>query len=791
MGNKAKRSKVKTPPDAAVKPAFRNPFISPEGKPAPVAKPPEASKPPVDALSPSTPSIGSPSGSPEDKASKPPVHADDAKTPPAATALHGDLADDGSSPVYDTDSPGSELRSPAQKAMDRSALRSNPMFVGGDDADDSIDADTLPMELSPEPPTPAPRVVRAGSHPPLKTAAQNGGIVTKTCFLCGEECGDGEAPRQKDRAGRYSHVACVRLMRRAADACAAASKTEEGPADLPVEGSSAGGGGGASMEGVASSASLMGELRAALVETQGFASAVDAAGAFLFDTPSSSPSKTSTYSRDAQGVQTGAQTVGTGRHPGGHPGTPVVDVAFLDAVRGPPPRRTHRSSTSRPETYRRLSLADMAGSGSCASSASARRSPGVAMRSSGPTGYSLPGTPRKDESDESIENGDCTNGRGSTNANANNADANNSASANALTLDASASYVDAFKRAALGRDSEPALKEKVAACARSLFRLRDSSEPLLGVYGCCKGENPLESGEMFVFARHVCFRRTKTALFDPAESQTPTKFAVPAAAVVDATPNPSVYPFGAILLSIDGVGDPWLFSFFTERSSAIETINSMLDAAIDPVRRSAMRAKHAEERERRETFNRECPRDDKSHGSIESLAEFDKENAPPRNGATKTAAEIISESVLEAAAVKAAKDAGAHSGADAGAHSDAAPSPTRSVLDLNESTDPRDKWHCTRTSAVKRILYSVVGVAALAFGGVGEAVTRAREAHALAKRRDDRFPRRRRKSADKGAHSSGGVKGTYREAGKAKKAVAPARKQNGLKPKRGWEPIRL
>ena len=160
MGNKAKRSKVKTPPDAAVKPAFRNPFISPEGKPAPVAKP-EASKPPVDALSPPTPSIGSPSGSPEDKASKPPVHADDAKTPPAATALHGDRdlhdADDGSSPVYDTDSPGSELKSPAQKAMDRSALRSNPMFVGGGggDDDDSIDADTLPMELSPEPPTPA------------------------------------------------------------------------------------------------------------------------------------------------------------------------------------------------------------------------------------------------------------------------------------------------------------------------------------------------------------------------------------------------------------------------------------------------------------------------------------------------------------------------------------------------------------------------------------------------------------------------------------------------------------
>ena len=185
----------------------------------------------------------------------------------------------------------------------------------------------------------------------------------------------------------------------------------------------------------------------------------------------------------------------------------------------------------------------------------------------------------------------------------------------ALTLDASASFVDAF-RAALG-DSEPALKEKVAACARALFRLRDESEPLLGVYGCCKGENPLESGEMFVFARHVCFRRTKTALFDPAESVAPTKFAVPAAAVVDAAPNPSVYPFGAISSPSTASATRGCFRSSPSAHPAIETINAALDAAIDPVRRSAMRAKHAEERERRETyegsrrdasrrFNREC-----------------------------------------------------------------------------------------------------------------------------------------------------------------------------------------
>ena len=120
----------------------------------------------------------------------------------------------------------------------------------------------------------------------------------------------------------------------------------------------------------------------------------------------------------------------------------------------------------------------------------------------------------------------------------------------------------------------------------------------------------MESGEMFVFERHVCFRRTQTALFDPAKSGgKPTKFAVPAFAVVDAAPNPSVYPFGGVLLAIDGVGDPWLFSFFTERNKAIETINAALDAAIDPVRRSAMRAKHAEERERR-ARERETSRDE-------------------------------------------------------------------------------------------------------------------------------------------------------------------------------------
>ena len=112
---------------------------------------------------------------------------------------------------------------------------------------------------------------------------------------------------------------------------------------------------------------------------------------------------------------------------------------------------------------------------------------------------------------------------------------------------------------------------------------------------------------------------------------------------------------------------------------------------------------------------------------------------------------------------------------------DEAPSPTRSVLDLNESKDPHDKWHHTRDTfgyQLKRVVYSVVGVSVLVFGGVGECVNKAREAHARAKRRDERFPRQwRQKSGTKGkGKGNAGIK-------------APAR-SGGLKPKRGWDPIR-
>ena len=388
-------------------------------------------------------------------------------------------------------------------------------------------------------------------------------------------------------------------------------------------------------------------------------------------------------------------------------------------------------------------------------------SPGVAMRSAGPTGYSLPGTPRSSY------------------------DENENVNAPDPLADSEAAFADAFKAARTSAGQVAAL----AAVARATFRLTDVHERLRGVYACCKGENPLDSGELFVFDKHVCFRRTKTSLFDPRACAAPTKFAVPASAIVDARANPAVYPFGAILLAVDGAVDPWLFSFFTERVACLECVNGMLDDAVDPVRRSAMRAKHAEERERRARELETSHAIDLEEDAFADEGE-DKENVSCVNAkAAKapTAAEIIHESRLKAASIvrlKAVKTASVppvdvYVSETDEAETDEAPSPTRSVLDLNESKDPHDKWHHTRDTfgyQLKRVVYSVVGVSVLVFGGVGECVNKAREAHARAKRRDERFPRLRRQKS--------GTKGKGKTVNKA-----PAR-SGGLKPKRGWDPIR-
>jgi hypothetical protein len=102
------------------------------------------------------------------------------------------------------------------------------------------------------------------------------------------------------------------------------------------------------------------------------------------------------------------------------------------------------------------------------------------------------------------------------------------------------------------------------------------------VFECCKGETPDVSGELFVLSNHLCFRKDAGTFemsphgFSKAHRTlpSPSKFAVPMASIRDARIHPGVYPFGAILVAIDGLAKPWTFSFFTEREAAIKCIRS-------------------------------------------------------------------------------------------------------------------------------------------------------------------------------------------------------------------------
>jgi hypothetical protein len=124
-------------------------------------------------------------------------------------------------------------------------------------------------------------------------------------------------------------------------------------------------------------------------------------------------------------------------------------------------------------------------------------------------------------------------------------------------------------------------QERVVAAVRAHFKLQDETEKLLGVFECCKGETPDDSGDMFVFSNHLCFRKDTVASVTYSASRSgatvppgPTKFAVPMRSILDASLNPGVYPFGAIVVTIDGLAKPWIFSFFTEREAAVKCIRS-------------------------------------------------------------------------------------------------------------------------------------------------------------------------------------------------------------------------
>ena len=119
---------------------------------------------------------------------------------------------------------------------------------------------------------------------------------------------------------------------------------------------------------------------------------------------------------------------------------------------------------------------------------------------------------------------------------------------------------------------------RVVRCIRTHFKLTDDTEKLLGVFECCKGETPDDSGDMFVFSNHLCFRKDAAATTARgsygASDTAPSKFAVPMPSILDARVNPGVYPFGAIVVTIDGLWKPWIFSFFTERETAVKCVRS-------------------------------------------------------------------------------------------------------------------------------------------------------------------------------------------------------------------------
>jgi hypothetical protein len=83
---------------------------------------------------------------------------------------------------------------------------------------------------------------------------------------------------------------------------------------------------------------------------------------------------------------------------------------------------------------------------------------------------------------------------------------------------------------------------------------------------------------MFVFTNFLCFRK-RDAGGAAASPPDKTKFAIPMLNVVDVAPSPGLFPFGAILVYIQGVQHPWLFSFFTARDDALTHIRGALAAA--------------------------------------------------------------------------------------------------------------------------------------------------------------------------------------------------------------------
>ena len=377
-----------------------------------------------------------------------------------------------------------------------------------------------------------------------KEAAARSG--RKICFLCEKDCA--QEPRQRDDAGRYAHLACVQAklkeqqekQRRAAQNAAKAFPGEGGTPSAPASpvpdpasaSASTSASGARSSPAPAAPASMiqsvLDEARAGDVTFRGAnASQPSSANTSAFATPVSSPP------RPGGGGGGGGGGSGSGRStprqsPGGPPG---VNLEFFQSLAEAQARKKREAAHLVPNTPR-------PGEGSSARDGERRDGAGA------PGSRAPPPMPPPE-----------------------------------LQIDGA--DLGAYWRRA---ESKGTAKDKrlVAEAIRHHFKLRDENERLLGVFECCKGETPDESGEIFVFSNFLCFRKDAAA-FTPRGGQggasgpfkpAPAKFAIPMASILDVSLNPGVYPFGAILVTIENVPHPWLFSFFTEREQALKCVRS-------------------------------------------------------------------------------------------------------------------------------------------------------------------------------------------------------------------------
>ena len=366
--------------------------------------------------------------------------------------------------------------------------------------------------------------------------------VPKICFLCEKDCSS--EPRQRDDAGRYAHLTCVQIKLRQQQDRAKAKAEAAAEAIAPGYGSAP-----------PSPAQFGAELASVLEQA--------ARGDATFRSDNPPP-----------------RAYGPGRsrgHGQGHPAPSSANSSAPSSVHSSPTRRIDfsPSTTPRGSENAKVNVPFFQNLAEVAAAARKETRYGVpnTPRHAKSGGGSMPATPAAAAGGGRGVDG----GEAERRARSATSTPQGKRDDDVPDMDIDASDLAAYWRRA---DQKGTAKDRamVTKACRAHFKLQDAEEKLLGVYECCKGETPENSGELFVFSNHLCFRKD-VAAFTPRTAATgakppPSKFAIPLASVVDASLNPGVYPFGAILVTIQNVPNPWLFSFFTEREAALKRIRS-------------------------------------------------------------------------------------------------------------------------------------------------------------------------------------------------------------------------